>query len=65
MPSLATEASMTREVENELHQCPCDSATKCKMAEPCLGCETYSKWETTEVEAIDYAQSIFLRKQAD
>ena len=31
--------------ESTMHQCPCDKATKCKMDEPCLGCETYSQWE--------------------
>ncbi len=28
----------------DLHQCPCEPATKCLMDEPCLGCETYAEW---------------------
>ena len=27
-----------------MHQCPCDSACKCVMNEPCFGCETYAEW---------------------
>jgi len=26
------------------YQCPCNTATKCKMDEPCLGCEEYAQW---------------------
>lgn len=27
-----------------LTKCPCDPSTKCRMTEPCVGCETYSAW---------------------
>ena len=36
--------------EDGLNQCPCCKATKCKMEEPCLGCETYSDWLTSTKE---------------
>jgi hypothetical protein len=29
---------------DDLYQCPCDPACKCKMDEPCKGCETYGEW---------------------
>lgn len=30
--------------KDALKQCPCCPSTKCKMDEPCYGCETYSEW---------------------
>ena len=47
---------------SELNQCPCCPATKCKMDEPCLGCETYSQWESRPTftrEELKHIQSMF------
>ncbi len=41
--------------EEGLHKCPCCPATKCKMDEPCLGCETYGEW-------INGENTLFKRK---
>lgn len=45
----------------DLHQCPCDPATKCLMDEPCLGCETYSKW--INIRPFQKKEIVRLRKK--
>ncbi len=29
---------------DDLMPCPCNPACRCRMDEPCLGCEEYGKW---------------------
>ena len=39
---------MKKEGTNELYQCPYETACRCRMDEPCKGCETWSKAQTAQ-----------------
>ena len=38
--------------ENELYQCPYEKACKCRMDEPCKGCETWAEALTKKTEPV-------------
>ena len=39
---------MVKDKTNELYQCPYEAACRCRMDEPCKGCETWAKAQTAQ-----------------